>query len=162
MYQVVASGIPTPTYALVENPLHMVIDNQTGLIVWFPEEPGVYQVTVSATNVAGVDYQTYPLRVGGCEYVVGDINGFGGTNGIDVTYGVSYFKGGAAPPDTCNCNGHVWYIAGDVNASCVFNGIDITYLVAFFKGGPDLIPCPACEPVSVVAKLENGIEDNTK
>jgi len=39
----------------------------------------------------------------GCQYVVGDINNNGALNGIDVTYGVGYFKGGPLPPYSCEC-----------------------------------------------------------
>ena len=81
-----------------------------------------------------------------CNYTIGDINNNGTLNGIDVTYGVSYFKGGNPPPYSCDCNGSIWYVGGDVNGNCQFNGIDITYLVSFFKGGANPIPCPACPP----------------
>jgi hypothetical protein len=87
---------------------------------------------------------------GGCAYTPGDINGNGALNGIDVTYGVSYFKGGLLPPYTCNCNGTTWYVAGDVNGNCSFNGIDITYLVSYFKGGAAPVPCPQCPPSTIL------------
>ena len=83
---------------------------------------------------------------GPCAYLPGDVNNNGAFNGIDVTYGVSYFKGGLVPPYACECNGSTWYVAGDVNNSCVFNGIDITYMVGYFKGGPAPIPCAQCPP----------------
>jgi hypothetical protein len=87
------------------------------------------------------------LPQGGCDYVVGDVNDSGTLNGLDVTYGVSYFKGGAAPPYVCECTpGNTWYVAGDVNGSCSYNGLDITYLVSYFKGGSDPIPCGDCPP----------------
>ena len=80
---------------------------------------------------------------------MGDVNGNGEFNGLDVTYGVSYFKGGSAPPYTCECtSGNIWFVAGDVNASCGFNGLDVTYCVAFLKGGPAPVPCLNCPPVS--------------
>jgi hypothetical protein len=83
----------------------------------------------------------------GCQYVIGDINGNGTANGIDVTYGVTYFKGGNNPPITCDCPGHgVIFAGGDVNGNCVFNGIDITYFVGYLKGGSPLIPCADCPP----------------
>jgi hypothetical protein len=78
---------------------------------------------------------------------VGDINGDDSPNGIDVTYGVSYFKGGPEPPYACECVlNEIWFVAGDVNGSCNFSGIDITYFVRYLKGGPALIPCPDCPP----------------
>jgi hypothetical protein len=87
------------------------------------------------------------LTGAGCSYVVGDVNNSGVLNGIDVTYGVGYFKGGNVPPYSCDCNGSTWYVTGDVNGNCQFNGIDITYMVSFFKGGALPIPCPACQPI---------------
>jgi hypothetical protein len=80
-------------------------------------------------------------------YVVGDINGNGQANGIDVTFGVTYFKGGAMPPYACECPpGDSWYVAGDVNGNCAFNGVDISFMVGYFLGGPPLSPCPDCPP----------------
>ncbi len=89
------------------------------------------------------------LSAGSCDYVVGDANNSGGYNGLDVTYGVAFFKGGPAPPYVCECTPYnYWYVAGDVNGSCSYNGLDVTYGVAYFKGGPDPIPCADCPPVS--------------
>ncbi len=88
--------------------------------------------------------------IGGCEYVVGDANNSHNLNGLDVTYGVSYFKGGPPPPFTCDCPPHgTWYVAGDVNGSCTYNGLDITYAVSYFKGGPLPQPCPDCPPAGM-------------
>lgn len=84
----------------------------------------------------------------GCDYAVGDGNGSGSYNGLDITYGVGYFKGGATPlcGDCQPCNS--FYYCGDVNASCSYNGLDITYGVAYFKGGPGPMPCIDCPPVN--------------
>jgi hypothetical protein len=91
----------------------------------------------------------------GCDYVVGDINGNGSANGIDVTFGVSYFKGGTPPPVDCGtpvgpCDvASPFYAAGDVNGNCAFNGIDITFYVAYLKGlQPALRWCETCAPVN--------------
>ncbi len=84
---------------------------------------------------------------GGCDYVVGDVNGSTSYNGLDITYGVAFFKGGAAPlcdPNCPPCAG--WNYCGDVNGSCSYNGLDITYGVAYFKGGAGPIPCADCPP----------------
>ena len=84
----------------------------------------------------------------GCDYVIGDVNNSDDFNGLDVTFAVSYFKGGPAPEYECECTpGDTWYVAGDVNASCMFNGLDVTYMVAYFKGGPDVAPCQDCPPI---------------
>jgi hypothetical protein len=85
---------------------------------------------------------------GFCPYRVGDVNNVPPANGIDVTFGVSYFKGGNVPPVTCDMcpQPAPFYAALDVNATCTTNGIDITYFVAFLKGGPALMYCPTCPP----------------
>jgi hypothetical protein len=82
----------------------------------------------------------------GCDYTVGDVNGSDSYNGLDVTYGVAFFKGGAEPlcPDCQPCND--WNYCGDVNGSCSYNGLDITFGVAYFKGGPGPIYCDDCPP----------------
>ncbi|OQX91270.1 MAG: hypothetical protein B6D58_08605 [candidate division Zixibacteria bacterium 4484_95] len=88
----------------------------------------------------------------GCDYIPGDINGDGEIMGLDVTYGVRYFKGlGDPPPDSCwnDSSGAYLYAAGDVNGSCEFSGSDITYLVAFFKNYLDeLLWCPWTPPLN--------------
>ena len=43
------------------------------------------------------------LFVGSCDYIVGDVNGSGGYNGLDITYAVAYFKGGPAPVPCADC-----------------------------------------------------------
>lgn len=87
-------------------------------------------------------------NTGLCDYVTGDANNSGGYNGLDITYGVSFFKGGPSPGYECECaEGNTWYVAGDVNGSCNYNGLDITYGVAYFKGGPDPVSCADCPPV---------------
>jgi hypothetical protein len=90
-----------------------------------------------------------------CDYVVGDANNSGGYNGLDVTYSVNYFKGGSAPPYSCECTpGNIWYVAGDVNASCSYNGLDVTYGVVYFKGGSAPMPCADCPPVAITRILK--------
>jgi hypothetical protein len=103
------------------------------------------------------------VTVGGCDYTIGDINGNGSANGIDVTFGVSYFKGGNPPPVDCGSpvgpcpQGTPFYAAGDVNGNCAFNGIDITYYVAYLKGlQPSLRWCETCAPQVRVSAIEIG------
>jgi len=88
--------------------------------------------------------------VGGCDYVVGDVNGTDSYNGLDITYGVNFFKGGSLPlcPECPPCNS--FYYCGDVNATCSYNGLDVTYGVNYFKGGDGPIPCGDCPPVGGV------------
>jgi hypothetical protein len=81
-------------------------------------------------------------------YVVGDVNGSGVYDGLDIMYGVAFLKGGPAPTIQCECTeGNILYSAGDVNNSCNYNGLDITYGVAYFKGGTSPVPCQDCPPV---------------
>ena len=86
---------------------------------------------------------------GGCAYFLGDSNGNGEFNGLDVSFSVNYLKGfGPEPPNTCDCppNG-VIYAAADANGNCIFNGIDVTYGVNYLKGsGPLPLGCPDCPP----------------
>ncbi|UCE67272.1 MAG: hypothetical protein JSU85_04465 [Candidatus Zixiibacteriota bacterium] len=69
--------------------------------------------------------------------VRGDANCSGTLNGLDVTYLVSYFKGGPSICLGCPC-------LGDANSSGGVNGLDVTFLVSYFKGGlaPDPPNCP--------------------
>jgi hypothetical protein len=160
IYDVDASGIPAPTYSLTVFPAGMTINPATGLIEWTPAIGGSYDVRVEAANQAGTDFQEFTIQVGGCDYAVGDANGNHVFNGLDVTYSVSYFKGGPPPPYSCLCNNSTWYVSGDVNASCSYNGLDVTYMVAYFKGGPAVYPCPDCPPANLL-KAGNPVSSRT-
>jgi Neuraminidase (sialidase) len=83
---------------------------------------------------------------GGCDYIVGDVNGSDSYNGLDITYGVNFFKGGSLPlcPECAPCSG--FHYCGDVNGSCSYNGLDITYGVNYFKGGNSPVHCGDCPP----------------
>lgn len=96
--------------------------------------------------VGGYMLDIYKIHTTPCNRVPGDINNSGAANGIDVTYGISYFKGGNAPPQICQCWSHPEFCVNcDVNASCQFNGVDITYLVSILGGRDvELLPCPDC------------------
>ncbi len=128
-----------------------VVDNYLHIIYIDDKDAGsavLGEGDITSNPVIYLKYSNPTRTLGGCEYVVGDINNSGTTNGLDVTYGVNFFKGGAVPPYSCQCAEHgEFYVAGDVNASCSFNGIDITYLVNYFKGGAALIACPDCPPI---------------
>jgi len=86
-----------------------------------------------------------------CSYVPGDVNGSDNYDGLDITYGVNYFKD-TGPYPMCPLRScpippcHDFYYCGDVNGSCSFNGLDITYGVAYFKGGADPVYCEDCPP----------------
>jgi hypothetical protein len=93
--------------------------------------PNLPQITVlnDMVYVATGDSGLFALRYTG-EFppIPGDINDSGVLNGIDVTYFVSFFKGGApipAPQDRADANG-----------DCHVNGLDVVYLINYFKGGP--------------------------
>jgi hypothetical protein len=112
-----------------------------------------YGSIVITTNEPTLAVHTVPVTFqitggpSGCNYHIGDANNSQVFNGLDVTYSVGYFKGGALPPYSCECTpGHTWFVAGDVNASCSFNGLDVTYMVSYFKGGPMVHGCPDCLP----------------
>jgi large repetitive protein len=63
-YMVEATGYPTPSLALVEPvPDGMSIDPASGLITWTPAAPGHVEVTVQATNSAGVASQRFTIDV---------------------------------------------------------------------------------------------------
>jgi hypothetical protein len=84
-----------------------------------------------------------------CPYVPGDINGSGLLNGIDIVYGVNYFKGGNPPMVRCDMcpQSQPFYAAGDINGDCIFNGLDITYIVHYLKTSfPPVRFCPSCPP----------------
>lgn len=106
-----------------------------------------YLCNYHPTLMSGALHVLDTTSSGPCDYFVGDVNGSASYNGLDVTYGVSFFKGGPPPVYSCECTpGHVFYVSGDVNGSCSYNGLDITYGVTYFKGGPGPIPCPDCPP----------------
>jgi plastocyanin len=106
-----------------------------------------YLCNYHPAQMTGVLHVTDTSSSGGCDYVVGDVNGSSSYNGLDITYGVGFFKGSPPPVLECECTpGNTWYVAGDVNASCGYNGLDITYGVNFFKGGSAPQPCADCPP----------------
>lgn len=97
---------------------------------------------------------------GGCDYVVGDVNGSDSYNGLDITFGVAFFKGGpdpfcpfgSCPIPPCN----TFFYCGDVNGSCSYNGLDITYGVSYLKGGPSPFPCSSCPPGGLIVTSAPG------
>jgi len=117
----------------------------------------------SASYIVESGYWVGAGAVGGCEYVVGDVNGSSSYNGLDITYGVNFFKGigsdpmcpiGSCPIPPCN----TFFYCGDVNASCSYNGLDITYGVNYFKGGDGPLPCGDCPPGGPMVTSLSGQE----
>jgi hypothetical protein len=112
---------------------------------------GISPIGDEIAVVWGESMDIYRLVVPECDYIPGDINGNGTANGIDIVFAVNYFKGRAAPRDSCDCRpdlpNYPFYAAGDVNGNCTFNGIDVTYFVAYLKGlQAELRFCPNCPP----------------
>ncbi|UCC79366.1 MAG: serine hydrolase [Candidatus Zixiibacteriota bacterium] len=102
-------------------------------------------VAVTAGDTVELDVQMVLVP---CDYITGDVNGSDSYNGLDITYGVNYFKGTGPDPACPECGlCPDWHYCGDVNSSCSYNGLDITYGVNYFKGGADPIPCADCPPV---------------
>jgi len=64
-YDAEASGVPEPTFSLVDPPAGMVIDEITGLIEWTPTsaEVGPNTVTVEADNGHGTDTEEFIVTV---------------------------------------------------------------------------------------------------
>lgn len=128
----------------------IAIDNLGNIIVagWtggsYIPDSGFAELPLDALNSGFMNKMTQNIL---CNYAPGDANASGNVNGLDVTYGVNYFKGGTPPPYRCECTlGNIIYAAGDVNGTCSFNGIDITYFVSYLKGGAPLHFCPDCPP----------------
>jgi hypothetical protein len=112
---------------------------------------GTYSAGASPLNNTRAIKFTTRAITGGCEYLLGDINGNGSVNGLDIVYGVNYLKGSIPPPVNCDCPPHGnLYAAGDVNGSCSMNGLDITYFVNYLKGGDILHHCPDCPPIMLI------------
>jgi hypothetical protein len=64
-YDVNASGVPAPSYALVTAPAGMTIDSASGLIAWAPSATGSFDVVVEAVNALGADTQSFTITVSG-------------------------------------------------------------------------------------------------
>jgi hypothetical protein len=150
-YQVYISGTPDFDVALVSDTL---LDTSWACNSCLPYGATEYWKVIAfnghAPNRTSDQVFTFTVyNPGGCEYIPGDVNGVAPANGIDVTYGVAYFKGGNPPPVRCDMCPQTppFYAALDVNGSCSTNGIDITYFVAFLKGGAPLMYCPTCPPI---------------
>lgn len=66
-YQVTTSGTPAPTFSLLKKPSGMTIGSSSGLISWTPTAAhiGNDSVTVRATNIDGIDDQSFVIVVTG-------------------------------------------------------------------------------------------------
>ncbi len=125
-------------------PVSLTFDVPAGLY-WLWAAPAVFDgIACGSRYNAWVDFE--PAY--SCDYAVGDVNNSGDFSGLDITYGVNYFKGGNPPAYECECTpGETWHVSGDVNGSCGYDGLDITYGVLYLKGLRDaLLPCADCGP----------------
>jgi hypothetical protein len=127
----------------------------TGSYDLFFSHPDYSDTTCTGLVVTPGDTTIMDMQLvsAGCDYVVGDVNGSDSYNGLDITYGVNYFKGsgdpmcpfGSCPIPPCDA----FFYCGDVNGSCGYNGLDITYGVNYFKGGSGPISCGDCPPAGI-------------
>jgi hypothetical protein len=152
-----ASEIQASLYDIVDDTLHVVyiLDKDAGLAQDFEgnytQDYVIYQ-KIPANMISTTPLlEQFSIREGPprCHYLKGDINGDGQTNGSDVLYAVSYFKGGQLPTIDCDCPdvAHPFFAAGDVNGSCTFNGMDIVYYVMYLKGRQSRLGfCYDCPP----------------
>jgi hypothetical protein len=62
-YDADATGNPTPTYTLSENPPGMSIDGTTGVVTWTVGAVGAYSISIVASNEVGNDIQSFTLTV---------------------------------------------------------------------------------------------------
>lgn len=58
-----ADGFPAPTFELSDLPTGLSLDANTGLLEGAPETEGVFELTLTASNAAGSDQQTFTLTV---------------------------------------------------------------------------------------------------
>lgn len=141
-----------PVITFESYPAWMAVSGST--ILGYPPEgsPDTSFVVIASDGQLADTLEVVVTVISGCAYTVGDVNGSGTFNGLDVTYMVSFLKGGSAPTVECECPPHSqFYLQGDVNASCSFNGLDVTYSVGYFKGGSQPMPCPDCPPAGGAA-----------
>jgi hypothetical protein len=91
-------------------------------------------------------------------YCPGDINNNQMRNGIDITYGISYFNGGNVPPFCAydDSTGDSLYLAGDVNGNCLFTISDIIFLRTYLLGGPLPQYCPYMRPNGDICSVNNN------
>jgi hypothetical protein len=79
-------------------------------------------------------------------YLVGDANGDGIINSLDIVYLAAYLYQGGPPPDPI--------LSGDANGDCTVSALDIVYLAQFlYEGGPQPIECTRTK--TLLRKLKN-------
>jgi hypothetical protein len=63
VYDANASGVPTPTYSLINGPSGITVNSVTGLVQFTPPAPGAYTMTIRATNAGGTVDQSWTVNV---------------------------------------------------------------------------------------------------
>jgi len=61
--RVEASGSSPITFSLVSGPAAMTVDSSSGLVDWIPSSPGIFPVSIKATNRAGDNTQNFNITV---------------------------------------------------------------------------------------------------
>jgi lysophospholipase L1-like esterase len=62
-YQVTATGLPQPTFTLLQNPAGMSLSVESGRLSWTPTSAGTFTVTLRASNMNGQAEQTFTLDI---------------------------------------------------------------------------------------------------
>jgi lysophospholipase L1-like esterase len=62
-YQVTATGLPQPTFTLLQNPAGMSLSVESGRLSWTPTSAGTFAVTIRASNMNGQAEQAFTLDI---------------------------------------------------------------------------------------------------
>jgi hypothetical protein len=62
-YQVTATGLPQPTFLLVQGPTGMSLSVESGRLSWTPSSAGTFPVTIRASNMNGQVEQKFTLDI---------------------------------------------------------------------------------------------------
>lgn len=121
-YDVESTGAPTAAYGLTTGPAGMTIDPVTGVLSLTTGSPGDYDVTVSATNSAGEDTQSFIFSVAPAPVCPQGLTNYWH---LDESSGTTYFDtfaglhGSASPvipaPDPSGVVGGAQYFNGTSN-----------------------------------------------
>ncbi len=63
LYPAAVRALPAPVFSLVAAPAGMNVDPDTGLLTWIPAALGDFDVTLRATNAAGLANQSFSIHV---------------------------------------------------------------------------------------------------
>ena len=126
VYNVDATGVPSPTFSLVTFPAGMTIFTDTGRIEWIPTSTGPVNVTVAATNSAGTDTDSFTLTVEAAPSCPADITAYWHLNAsISNTFHDSIGNNDA----TCTGADCPNVVSGRINNAADFDGVEDTLSV---------------------------------